>query len=81
MIFFPFHIEIEGKGGWIMGGGVPKGYVGPPSHIIGEGGLAPPPPTPTVFITFCFIASCVCIFTCSLMMTEEIVNICTQNGI
>ena len=22
--------------------------------------------------------SCLCIFTCSLMMTEEIVNICTQ---
>ena len=30
--FFLFHIEIEGKGGWIIvgvGGG--KGYVGPPS--------------------------------------------------
>ena len=41
MIFFLFHIEIEGKGGWIIGGA--KGYVGPPSQIIG-GGLAPPGP-------------------------------------
>ena len=36
MIFFLFHIEIEGKGGWIIGGA--KGYVGPPSQIIGGGG-------------------------------------------
>ena len=28
--FFLFHIEIEGKGGWIIGGGGAKGYVGPP---------------------------------------------------
>ena len=38
MIFFLFHIEIEGKGGWIIGGA--KGYVGPPSQIIGGGGGA-----------------------------------------
>ena len=48
--FFLFHIEIEGKGGWIIGGGGAKGYVGPPSQIIGGGGglapLAPPLPTP-----------------------------------
>ena len=44
MIFFSFHIEIEGKGGWIIGGA--KGYVGPPSQIIGGGGPAPPPPAP-----------------------------------
>ena len=40
--FFLFHIEIEGKGGWIIGvgggGGGGKGYVGPPpSQIIGGG--------------------------------------------
>ena len=35
--FFLFHIEIEGKGGWIIGGA--KGYVAPPpSQIIGGGG-------------------------------------------
>ena len=44
--FFLFHIEIEGKGGWIIGGA--KGYVGPPSQIIGGAWppLAPPLPTP-----------------------------------
>ena len=36
--FFLFHIEIEGKGGWIIGGA--KGYVGPPCQIIG--GAWPP---------------------------------------
>ena len=41
-----FHIEIEEKGGWIIGGA--KGYVGPPSKIIGGAWppLAPPLPTP-----------------------------------
>ena len=43
--FFLFHIEIEGKGGWIIGEA--KGYVGPPSQIMG-GGLAPPLPTPMI---------------------------------
>ena len=40
--FFPFHIEIEGKGGWIIvGGGGAKGML-PPSQIIGgPGPLAP----------------------------------------
>ena len=47
--FFLFHIEIEGKGRWIIGGG-PKGILAP-SQIIGGGGgglapLAPPLPTP-----------------------------------
>ena len=40
--FFLFHREIVGKGGWsIGGGGGGKGYVGPPSQIIG--GPAHPP--------------------------------------
>ena len=42
--FFLFHIEIEEKCGmWVnyWGGGGTKGYVGPPSQIIGGGGLAP----------------------------------------
>ena len=38
-----FHIDIEGKGGWIIGRA--KGYVGPLSQIIG-GGPGPPLPTP-----------------------------------
>ena len=44
VIFFLFHIEIEGKGGWIIGGA--KGYVAPPPlKLLGEGpGL--PLPTP-----------------------------------
>ena len=43
---FLFHIEIEGKCGRIIGGA--KGYVGPPSQIIGGAWppLAPPPPPP-----------------------------------
>ena len=47
-VFFLFHIEIEGKGGWIIGGGA-KGYVAPLSNYWG-GGLPPPPlppPLPT----------------------------------
>ena len=38
-----FHIEIEGKCGWIIGGGGGKGYVGgPPLKLLG--GPSPPPP-------------------------------------
>ena len=42
--FFLFHIEIEGKCGWIIGGGGGggKGYVGPPLKLLG--GAFPPPP-------------------------------------
>ena len=53
--FFLFHIEIEGKCGWIIGGGGgggggAKGMLAPPAQIIG-GGLAPPgPPLPTPMI-------------------------------
>ena len=44
MIFFLFHIEIEGKGG---GGG--KGYVGPLSNYWGATPLRPPP----LFLRIC----------------------------
>ena len=47
--FFLFHIEIEGKGGWIIwgGGGGVKGYVGPPPplKLLGGGGGGWPPST------------------------------------
>ena len=44
---FLFHIEIEGKCGWIIGWGGGKGYV-PPSQIIGGRGCPrSPPPLPT----------------------------------
>ena len=52
--FFLLHIETEGKGGGIMGGGGGggKGYVGPPSKIIGGAWhpLASPLPTPMEFV-------------------------------
>ena len=48
-VIFLFHIEIEGKGGWIIwlggggrGGGGAKGMLGPPSQIIGWGACPPP---------------------------------------
>ena len=53
--FFLFHIEIEGKCGWIMGGGGGggKGYVAPPpSQIIGPP-LAPHLPTPMSVSSCC----------------------------
>ena len=41
LCFFLFHIEIQGKGGWIIGGGGGggrgKGYVGPPLKLWGGG--------------------------------------------
>ena len=42
--FFLFHIEIEGKGGWIIWGG--RVCCPPPSQIIGWGPAPPPPPPP-----------------------------------
>ena len=57
LYFFLFHIEIEGKGEWIIGGA--KGYVGPPSQIIGGPAppppLAPPLPTPMKLMQLSFI--------------------------
>ena len=38
---------MEGKGGWIIEGA--KGYVGPPSQIIGGGGPGPPGPPPSSY--------------------------------
>ena len=57
--FFLFHIEIEGKCGWIIGGGGGggKGYVAPPHQIIGGGGgdCPPCPPLPTPMFCSCFL--------------------------
>ena len=53
VIFFLFHIEIEGKGGWIIGGGGGggKGYVAPPlPNYWGAWPPLPPPPLPTPMI-------------------------------
>ena len=56
--FFPFHIEIEGKGGWIIGGA--KGYVAPPPLPNYLGGLAPPgPPSSYAYVTKCIVNACV----------------------
>ena len=46
MSFFQFHIEIEGKCGWMdyWVGGAAKRYVGPPLKFLGVG--LPPPPHP-----------------------------------
>ena len=49
--FFQFHIEIKGKGGWIIGGGGgggAEGMLAPPSQIIG-GGAWPPLPPPSSY--------------------------------
>ena len=42
--FFLFHIEIEGKDGWIIWG--PKGMLAPLSNYWGACPPAPPLPTP-----------------------------------
>ena len=50
MIFFLFRIEIEGKGGSIIGGGGGGQRVyWPPSQIIGGCPTGPPLPTPLRF--------------------------------
>ena len=57
--FFLFHIETEGKGGWIIGGGGGgKGYVGPPPSQIISGGLVPPPPN--LFLRLCYLFVLMC---------------------
>ena len=53
--FFLFHIEIEGKCGWIIGGGGggAKGMLAPSLKLLGGGGAGPlPPPPPTPMQTF-----------------------------
>ena len=42
--FFLFHIEIEGKGGWMIGGGGQR-VCWPPSQIIGGRGAGPLAPS------------------------------------
>ena len=44
--FFLFHIEIEGKCGWIIGGGGggAKGMLAPSLKLLGGGGAGPPAP-------------------------------------
>ena len=49
--FFLFHIEIEGKCGWIIGWGQ-KGML-TPSQIIGGPGPLPRPPPPSLFLGLC----------------------------
>ena len=44
MIYFLFHIELEGKCGWIIGGDGGQRVCWPPSQIIGGGALALLPP-------------------------------------
>ena len=46
--FFLFHMEIEGKGGWIIGGQRVCCPPPPPLKLLG-GGPGPPLPTPMVY--------------------------------
>ena len=52
--FFLFHIEIEGKCGWIIGGGGQR-VCWPPLKLLGGGGAAPPPPL--LFLRLCYYLS------------------------
>ena len=66
--FFLFHIEIEGKGGWNIGGGGgggAKGMLAPPLKLLGGG----PPP---IFLRLC---SSIC---CSLLRWLSLGNQCNQ---
>ena len=44
--FFLFHIEIKGKGGWIIGGGGQR-VCWPPPKLFGGGAGTPPAPRPS----------------------------------
>ena len=47
--FFLFHIEIEGKCGWMIGG--PKGMLAPPRKLLGAWSPCPPPPSSYAYST------------------------------
>ena len=65
--FFLFHMEIEGKGGWIIGGGGGgKGYVAP-SQIIGGRGAGPLLHTPILYVTFDFDT---CVYVCNVIQIK-----------
>ena len=50
---FLCHIEIEGKCGWIIGGGGTKGILAPTFKLLGGGGLAPPDlPSSYAYVSF-----------------------------
>ena len=58
--FFLSHIEIEGKGGWIIWRGGAKGMLPPPLSNYWVGGPDPPPPplpTPMGYRVQCILAS------------------------
>ena len=48
VLLFLFHLEIEGKGGWIIGR-AKWVCCPPPSQIIGGGGGPAPPPPPSSY--------------------------------
>ena len=55
--FVLFHIEIEGKGGWIIGGGGGQRVCWPPLSNYWGGGAGPPLPTPMIYEGIAFSAS------------------------
>ena len=50
--FFLFHIDIEGKCGWIIGGGGPKGIL---AHALSNYWRGLPPPPPPLFLRLWYI--------------------------
>ena len=56
VIFFLFHIEIEGKCGWILLGG--QRVCWPPSQIMGPPPSPCPPPPPPNFLGLWFVRLC-----------------------